>query len=90
MVGLEDQLSASPRLVSIPAEQTQGTTTLTWDGGPDHPYAEVWVKEGGQDETFVVEQGKGTRRMTVERGKNYLFILTDSGKRLATVTVTAK
>lgn len=60
------------------------------DGGPDHPYAEVWIREGRQDETFVVEQGKGTRRVTVDRGKTYLFILTDSGKQLAAVVVVSK
>ena len=67
--------------------QSQGVTTLTWDGGPDHPYAEVWVKVDDQDEKFVVEKGKGTRQVAVESGKTYLYILSDSGERLATVTV---
>jgi hypothetical protein len=61
-----------------------GFVILTWDGGPDHPYAEVWVKVGEGDETFVVEQGKGERRVTVERNKTYLYILTDAGKTLST------
>ena len=64
-----------------------GFAVLTWDGGPDHPYAEVWVKVNGGDATFVVEQGKGGRQVTVERGKAYLYILTDDGKTLATVDV---
>jgi hypothetical protein len=76
--------------VIIPAGQTQGTTTLMWDGGKDHPYAEVWVKVDDGADTFVVEQGKGSRTVTVERGKRYLYILTDSGQRLATTTVTTK
>jgi len=50
----------------------------------------VWVKVNDADETFIVEQGKGTRGVTVEPGKTYLFILEDAGQRLATVTVTVK
>lgn len=85
------KINASPRVVSIPAGQTRGTVTLTWDGGPDHPHAEVWMKEGSQgEEKFVVEQGKGTRRVTVEGGKNYQFILTDAGEQLARVVVSTK
>ncbi len=75
-----------PWIVAKPG-QTPGTKTLTWDGGPDHPYAEVWVKVDDQDEKFVVEKGKGTREVTVEPGNTYLYILTDSGKQLATVSV---
>ena len=70
--------------------QSPGTQTLTWDGGPEHPYAEVWVKVDGGDETKVVEQGKGTRQVTVEPGKTYQFILTDSGQQLATTTARGK
>jgi hypothetical protein len=84
------RISARPNVVTIPDGQSEGTVTLTWDSGPDHPYAEVWVKAGGQDETFLVEQGKGTRSVTVERGKNYLFILSDSGQQLAKVVVISK
>jgi|ERR1043166_1612167 hypothetical protein len=84
------KISASPAVVTIPAGQADGATTLTWDGGPEHPYAEVWVAVNGQDPTFVVEQGKGTRTVTVERGKNYLFILTDSGQQLAKAAVISK
>jgi hypothetical protein len=70
--------------------QTPGTQTLTWDGGPDHPNAAVWVKVDGADETKVVEQGKGTRQVTVEPGKTYQYVLTDAGQQLATTTVKAK
>ena len=83
-------ITANPADVVVAAGQTQGTTMLTWDGGNDHPYAEVWVKVDRADETFIVEQGQGTRQATIERGKTYLFILTDAGQRLATVTVTVK
>ncbi len=77
-----------PRIVASSAPgQAPGTRTLTWDGGPDHKWAEVWVKVDDQDETFVVEQGKGTREVTVEPGKTYLYILADNNTRLATVLV---
>ena len=75
---------ASPVIFQAPFLPT-GIVILTWDGGPDHPYAEVWVKVNGAPETFVVEQGKGTRPETVQRGRNYEYILTDAGKTLATV-----
>ena len=78
---------ASPNNINVPAGQTIGKTTLIWDGGPDHPYAEIWVKVNGQDETKVLEKGKGTLEVTVEPNKTYLYILTDAGKTLATVTV---
>ncbi len=64
-----------------------GFAVLTWDGGPDHPFAEVWVKVNGGDETFVVEKGKDSRQVIAELGKTYLYILTDAGKTLATVGV---
>jgi len=79
-----------PRIAAFNKPGQAGTQILTWDGGPDHPYAEVWVKVDGADETKVVEQGKGTRQMTVEAGKTYQYILTDSGQQLATTSVQAK
>ncbi|MFT3742746.1 MAG: hypothetical protein QM785_00500 [Pyrinomonadaceae bacterium] len=60
---------------------------LTWDAGKDHPYAEVWVKVNGAAETFVVEQGKGGREVALPRGMTFTYILTDSGKTLATTTI---
>jgi hypothetical protein len=84
-------IKANPIAVTIPAGQSQGTTTLTWDGGPDHPYAEVWIKESSQgEEKFLVEQGKGTRQVTVERGKNYQFLLMDAGQQLAKAVVISR
>ncbi len=64
-----------------------GFVILTWDAGPDHPYAEIWFKVNNGEETFLVELGKGSRQMPVERGKYYTYILTDAGKTLATVSV---
>jgi hypothetical protein len=83
-------IKASPNPAPAPAGQASSTTTLEWDGGGDHPYAEVWQQVDNTDETFVVESGKGTRQMTVEVGKTYIFKLSDAGEVLASVTVTAK
>ena len=74
--------------VVIASGQTSGTVTLVWDGGKDHPYAEVWIRVDQNDETFIVEQGKGTRNVKVELGKSYEFKLSDSNVLLASVRVT--
>ena len=74
--------------IVVPAGQSRGTVTLVWDGGKDHPYAEVWVRVDQNDETFIVEQGKGTRNETVEYGKSYEFKLSDSNVLLGSVRVT--
>lgn len=66
---------------------SMGFVVLTWDGGPDHPYAEVWYKVNNGDDTFLVEQRKGSRQVPVERGKYYTYILTDDGVTLATINV---
>jgi hypothetical protein len=79
-----------PRIAAFNKPGQASTQVLTWDAGRDHPYAQVWVKVDGADETKVVEQGKGTREMTVEAGKTYQYILTDSRQQLATTTVKAK
>jgi len=76
--------------VFISPNQTSGSVTLVWDGGKDHPYAEVWVRVDQNDETFIVEQGKGTRRSTVELGKHYVFKLSDANVLLASVSVTVE
>jgi len=77
----------APMITASQPIPVTGQVVLTCDGGKDHPYAEVWVKVDDGDETFIVEQGKGARQVTVEPGKTYLYILADAGKRLATVTV---
>lgn len=81
-------INAGPNPVVIPSGQTSGTVTLAWDGGKDHPYAEVWVRVDQNDETFIVEKGKGTRTAKVELGKRYVFKLSDSNVLLASVSVT--
>lgn len=76
--------------VVVPAGQTSGTVTLEWDGGPKHPYAEVWVRVDQNDETFIVEKGRGNRNETVELGKSYEFKLSDANVLLASVKVTVR
>ena len=76
--------------VVIPPGKTSGTVTLEWDGGPKHPYAEVWVRVDQTDETFIVEQGRGSRNATVELGKSYVFKLSDANVLLAQVSVTVR
>jgi hypothetical protein len=85
-------ISANPPSVNVPAGQTQGKTTLTWDAGPTHRFAEIWVSVSGGDPVKLFEmrgntQGKGSLEVTVEKGKRHRFILTDNGVELATVDV---
>ncbi|MBK7392868.1 MAG: hypothetical protein IPI64_06135 [Chloracidobacterium sp.] len=77
---------ATQAIFSHPSAYT-GFVVLTWDAGPDHPYAEVWYKVNNGEETFLVEKGKGSRQVPVERYKYYTYILTDAGKTLATINV---
>jgi hypothetical protein len=67
--------------------RNDGTSTLIWDAGNDHPAAEVWVKVNGHEKKLFAQANKGRREVTVQPGKNYLYILTDSGQNLATVIV---
>lgn len=80
---------ANPHYATVPAGQAEGTTTLTWDGGRDHPHAEVWLKVDDETEKLVVQQAKGSRQVQVRPNKIYLYILKDSGQQLDSVTVMA-
>jgi len=92
----QQQLPPAPFIIAdnnpvvIPPGETSGTVTLEWDGGAKHPYAEVWVRVDQTDETFVVEQGRGSRNATVELGKHYVFKLSDANVLLASVSVTVR
>jgi hypothetical protein len=37
----------------------------------------------GREEKRIAEQAKGTRPVTLERAKNYQFLLIDAGEQLA-------
>ena len=82
-------LEANPNPVLIRRGMTSGTVNLIWDGGKDHPYAELWVRVDQNDETKIMERGRGGYQATVELGKSYVFKLSDSNKLLASVKVTA-
>jgi hypothetical protein len=81
-------ITANPIAVTAPDGQSQGTTTLTWDAGPNHPNVIVWSREGVDGKTTVVDtREKGTRTVAVDRGKNYQFILMETGEQLAKAVV---
>jgi hypothetical protein len=75
---------ASQVVFDIPFQPT-GFVILTWDAGSDHPDAAVWVKINNGAPTLLVKGMKGGSRATVERGRNYVYLLEDGGKTLATV-----
>lgn len=81
---------AAPNVVTLKPGELIGHTTLIWDAGPDHPYAEVWLKINDADEKFVLEKGKGQLAVDLTKGRTYTYILTDSGKTLATVSLLAQ
>jgi hypothetical protein len=70
--------------------QDEGTTTLTWDAGKNHPNAEVRVQVEDRDERLLEKSQKGTRQVRVKAGKSYLYTLVDSGEQLDSVTVKGK
>lgn len=80
---------ANPSYATVPAGQTEGSSTLAWDAGGDHPNAEVWLKIDEESETLVVKQGKGSRQVQMKPNKIYLYILKDAGGQLDSVTVMA-
>src|SRR5262249_38170865 len=85
-------INASPPkpILNKDGSSTKGSSTLTFDGGSDHPYVEVWVSVDGKDPTKLVEakgNGRGTQEVTVQAGKKYRYILTDFGKELDSVEI---
>ncbi len=88
-VNADPALKANPNPVILPAGQTQGPTTLTWNTEGAEGY--VWVSIDGGEETQLNEEGiaQGTFRTTAELGKSYVFKLYTADKQLlASVTVT--
>jgi hypothetical protein len=88
--GFGPAIGANPNVVTILPGQNEGSTTLSWNGGGNHPQAHVWVKVNGRDKKFVAGESRGTLQLPVKPGKTYLYILTDSGQQLASVTVKAE
>ena len=89
-VSADPALKANPNPVVLPAGQTRGPTTLTWNTEGAEGY--VWVSVDGGEETQLNEAGiaQGTFRTTAEVGKNYTFKLYTADKQqlLSSVTVT--
>lgn len=83
------KIFANPSYPTVPSGQTEGITTLTWDGGGDHSNAEVWVKIDDEDEKLLVKEGKGSRQVQVKPNKVYLYLLKASGRQIDSVTVIA-
>ena len=79
---------ASQSIFPTPFVQT-GFVILTWDAGPDHPNAELWLKTPG-GAYAVAKQPKAGLQVTVERGRQFEYMLTESGKILAGVTFVAQ
>lgn len=82
-------LFASPSVFPYPFSPT-GFVVLTWDGGPDHPNADVWVKyANSRDRILVIKQPKGGFQVNVQRGQMYTYVLMDDRVVLATATFVA-
>lgn len=63
---------------------------LGWDGGADHPNAEVMaVNEDGQTLMFkeLFKKPKGALDLRLQRGRQYMYVLRDNGVTLATVNL---
>lgn len=80
-------IKAVPQLVSIPDGKSEGFARLVWSAGNQHPNARLIVKVDGGDEEVADPQSKGSRNVTVEAGRTYLYLVVDNGERLAAVTV---
>jgi hypothetical protein len=70
---------------------------LGWDGGPDHPNAEVWVSidNGAEIPAFSIDHAPqdpvfkqpkiAAIEMKLSKGRLYKYVLKDAGKTLSTV-----
>lgn len=65
-----------------------GFVVLTWDAGPDHPNAEIWLKTPNGVQT-VAKTPKGGLQIPVERGRFYEYDIGEAGRIWAGVTFTA-
>ena len=83
-----------PGIVAGPAKfptlsERTGYVPLTWNAGPAHPYAELWVKINRGPDLFVAKQPYGSRAVVVERGAHYIYIVREAGRILAAVEFVA-
>lgn len=76
-------LFASQAVFPTPYIQT-GFVVLTWDAGPDHPNADVWVTyDNSRERVPLMKQPKGGLQVPVQRGRMYSFALMDGRTVLA-------
>ena len=88
---LRDPVIVASKAFFQPPYNPVGFVILTWDGGPDHPNAEVWVKFGNSRErVLVVKQPKGGQQIQAQRGQMYTYVLMDGRTVLATTTFVAQ
>lgn len=80
----------------LPPYMPYGTVGISWDGGPDHPKAEVFLSmdNGAEVPAFsmdqpqqspVWKQPKAGLSMQLQRHHHYRFVLKAEGKTLSTV-----
>lgn len=82
-------LAASPNPVIVPAGQSQGTTTITWNTQASSGF--VWVSIDGAAETLVAaDVVKGSIELSLGLGRTYELRLYSAGREriLASVKVT--
>jgi hypothetical protein len=78
-------IRAKPLTVVVPKDQTQGTTTLDWDGGSDNEQAQVWLKVDNGKESKFSGESQGTEPATIKVGKKYTFSLYNQKRFIGTV-----
>ncbi len=84
----KDSFVAASRPVFSPPFGPTGSAVLTWDAGPEHPNAELWVSyNGSRERTLFIKQPKGAQQVQVQRGLAYTYVLMDGRNVLATTTV---
>jgi len=72
----------------FPPYQLTTSIVLTWDAGPEHPNAELWVSyNGSRDRVLFVKQAKGAQQVAVQKGLVYTYVLLDGRNILGTTTV---
>lgn len=77
-------LVAGKAVFPTPGMQT-GFLVLTWDAGPDHPSADVWVTyDNNRQRVLLMKQPKGGLQVQVQFGRMYSFVLMDGRIVLAT------
>ncbi|HEV7700993.1 MAG TPA: hypothetical protein VGO43_12240 [Pyrinomonadaceae bacterium] len=82
-------LVASQPVFPLPSNPV-GWFVLTWDAGPAHPNADVWVKYGNsREKVLVMKQPKGGQQIVLQRGQMYTYVLMDDRLVLATTTFVA-